>query len=242
MIQQEELATCFVAPLFQDALLQNDVYSRQNISVRCHTRTSKKQDGLFADDVWPGAVVMANYLVDHPELCVDKKVLELGAGASLPSLVAAKLGAEKVVISDYPDVEILGNISTLISTNGTVNAVVVGHAWGSDTSSLLQPISPHHFDLILLSEVLWKDTKPQHSNLLQSVMQTLSSHGMVLLTLIHRSTEVHSAEDDLAFLALAATMGMKWEEMGCVRERGISDAMGSDVEVHIYRLWFCTET
>lgn len=238
MTEQEELATCFVAPLFQDALLQNNVYTRQHITVQCHTRASKKQDGLFADDVWPGAVVMANYLVDHPEMCANKRVLELGAGASLPSLVAAKLDTEKVVISDYPDVEILGNISTLISANRIVNAVVVGHAWGSDTSSLLQPISPHHFDLIILSEVLWKDTKPQHSNLLLSVTQTLSPCGEVLLTLIHRSTALHTVDDDLAFFTLAATMGMEYEEVGCVRERGISDSMGSDVEVHIYRLYF----
>ncbi len=37
-------------------------------------------------------------------------MLELGAGAALPSLIAVKAGAKKVVITDYPDDDLLENI------------------------------------------------------------------------------------------------------------------------------------
>ena len=37
-------------------------------------------------------------------------MLELGAGAGLPSLVAAILGARKVVVTDYPDPDLIVNL------------------------------------------------------------------------------------------------------------------------------------
>lgn len=42
-------------------------------------------------------MVMANYFDQHPELVSKKKILELGAGGALPSLVTACNGAEKVI-------------------------------------------------------------------------------------------------------------------------------------------------
>lgn len=37
-------------------------------------------------------------------------MLELGAGAGLPSLVCALNGASKVVVTDYPDAELIDNL------------------------------------------------------------------------------------------------------------------------------------
>lgn len=38
-------------------------------------------------------------------------MLELGAGAGLPSLVAAILGARRVVVTDYPDADLIANLN-----------------------------------------------------------------------------------------------------------------------------------
>ena len=40
----------------------------------------------------------------------DKTVLELGAGAGLPSLVCALNGASQTVVTDYPDPELVENL------------------------------------------------------------------------------------------------------------------------------------
>jgi nicotinamide N-methyltransferase len=40
----------------------------------------------------------------------NKTVLELGAGAGLPSLVCALNGAARVVITDYPDADLIENL------------------------------------------------------------------------------------------------------------------------------------
>lgn len=58
-------------------------------------------------------------------------MLELGAGAGLPSLVAAILGAQKVVVTDYPDGDLISNLehniascSLIPSPTPTVSALV----------------------------------------------------------------------------------------------------------------------
>ena len=54
---------------------------------------------------------MTDYLHDHREKLVHgKNVLELGAGAGLPSLAAAVWGAKNVVMTDYPDEDLVENM------------------------------------------------------------------------------------------------------------------------------------
>ena len=50
--------------------------------------------------VWGSSRNMSCFLCAHPELIRGQRVVELGAGAGLPSLVAASLGAEYVVTTD----------------------------------------------------------------------------------------------------------------------------------------------
>lgn len=52
--------------------------------------------------VWPAAIAMASFIVEHPSYVADKKVLELAGGLGLPSLVAAQY-AERVCCSDYSE-------------------------------------------------------------------------------------------------------------------------------------------
>lgn len=43
-------------------------------------------------------------------------MLELGAGAGLPSIVAAILGARKVVVTDFPDEDLISNLTLNIES------------------------------------------------------------------------------------------------------------------------------
>jgi len=54
----------------------------------------------FWAQVWPSAQALAAFILDHPEIIENKKVLELGAGLGLPSIVAARWAAS-VVCSDH---------------------------------------------------------------------------------------------------------------------------------------------
>ncbi len=52
-------------------------------------------------ELWASALAMSQYLVQSKMDWTDKKVLEIGAGLGLPSIVAGKLGATAVTVSDY---------------------------------------------------------------------------------------------------------------------------------------------
>lgn len=68
------------------------------------------------------------------ELVKGKTVLELGAGAGLPSLVCALNGASQTVVTDYPDAELIDNLRynidhcNLLSKPPRVVAEVGGYA------------------------------------------------------------------------------------------------------------------
>jgi nicotinamide N-methyltransferase len=182
--------------------------------VKCFTRDKNRrfketvQDKLFVDDVWPGSRVLADYLVRDPQLVMGKVVLELGAGAALPSCVAAKLGAAHVLVTDFPGDEVLDNIERVLECNQIVSATVTGHVWGRNVECLVQLTAKYgrdKFDTILIAEPLWKDTYKFHRDLLTSIKACLSKKegSVALLAFAHRTTEEHTKERDLEFFAVA---------------------------------------
>jgi predicted nicotinamide N-methyase len=50
--------------------------------------------------VWPAAVLLGQFICNHSEIVISKTVLELGAGLGLPGLLAGKLGASRVCLTD----------------------------------------------------------------------------------------------------------------------------------------------
>jgi EEF1A N-terminal glycine/lysine methyltransferase len=59
---------------------------------------------------------LAEYLERNcHELVSGKNILELGAGAGLPSLVCSLKGASTVIVSDYPDPDLVENLEYNIS-------------------------------------------------------------------------------------------------------------------------------
>ena len=99
----EEEAPEGLCPLFQDrSYWYYKISDEMSVSVHCRQKKSYidvtaiacKLNDLHIDNVWPGALVIADYLTAYPELYTNKYVLELGAGCALPSCVAAKVGAQ----------------------------------------------------------------------------------------------------------------------------------------------------
>jgi len=100
---------------------------------------------------------------------------EVGAGTGLPSLMAALLGASRVVITDYPSPVVLENLHDNVRRNaqssfsplGSVAPVVVeGHEWGR-TSTPLAEGNRHAFDRVLSCDCLWMPW--QHGKLRESL-------------------------------------------------------------------------
>jgi predicted nicotinamide N-methyase len=67
-------------------------------------------------ELWPSAIALSEYLLDHPELIKDKKVIELGCGLALPSLVAASIEPYEVIATD-----IISDALTFAAKNALTN-------------------------------------------------------------------------------------------------------------------------
>jgi predicted nicotinamide N-methyase len=53
---------------------------------------------------WPGGAALARFLLDHPELCRGRRVLDLGSGCGVSAIAAARAGARSVVACDIDPV------------------------------------------------------------------------------------------------------------------------------------------
>uniref|UniRef100_A0A8D0GT77 Histone-arginine methyltransferase METTL23 n=1 Tax=Sphenodon punctatus TaxID=8508 RepID=A0A8D0GT77_SPHPU len=108
------------------------------------------QYGMY---VWPCAVVLAQYLWFHRRALPGKRILEIGAGVSLPGVVAAKCGAE-VILSDSAELpQCLENCRRSCRMNSLPGVQVTGLTWGQVSPALLA-LPP--VDVILASDVFFE--------------------------------------------------------------------------------------
>lgn len=108
------------------------------------------QYGMY---VWPCAVVLAQYLWFHRKSLLGKAVLEIGAGVSLPGILAAKCGAE-VILSDSAELlQCLETCQQSCRINHLPQVRVIGLTWGHMTQELLA-LPPQ--DILLASDVFFE--------------------------------------------------------------------------------------
>ena len=65
-----------------------------------HSSADLAIDTTGIGTVWPAAHLLCEYMRKHAHLLCGKRVMEFGAGAGLPGLLAARLGAAHVLITD----------------------------------------------------------------------------------------------------------------------------------------------
>jgi predicted nicotinamide N-methyase len=97
---------------------------------------------------WPSGVGLAGHLKDHPPKA-GTKVLELGCGLALPSVVAARAGAEVLATDGHSDaVAFAAHVLSINEVEGDVALV----DW-SDHAGHLVDRGP--WDLVLAADVLY---------------------------------------------------------------------------------------
>ncbi|KAJ1964873.1 Protein N-terminal and lysine N-methyltransferase efm7 [Dispira parvispora] len=186
---------------------------------------------LWGHILWNAAKVFAHFLDQHKELIADKHVLELGAGAALPSIVTALNNPSTVVVTDYPDHDLMDNIrfntERCLSESVRQRCLhVQGYLWGSDVSPLLQCIkrtppvvgttvdqgaSPSEtlsvkspkFDVIIMCDLIFNHS--QHHAMLRTCRECLSTDplqpGTVYVFFTHHRP--HLAHRDMDMFRMA---------------------------------------
>lgn len=107
----------------------------------------KEDYGLF---VWPCSVVLAEYIWQQRLRFSGVSVVELGAGTSLPGLVAAKVGADVTLTDDANGPEVLSNMKR-VSVLNNLDCKVIGLTWGVWDQTIFS-LSPR---IVLGADVLY---------------------------------------------------------------------------------------
>ena len=146
------------------------------LSGRTVTVSLVGQNPLWGHHLWNAGRIISHYLEKQPALIQNKTVLELGAGAGLPSLVCSILGAKQVVVSDYPDPDLVQNLwknIDAIKQDSKIdgNVVAEGYCWGADTTALSSHITEPGFDILILADLLFNHS--EHEKLVSTIELTL---------------------------------------------------------------------
>jgi nicotinamide N-methyltransferase len=188
---------------------------------------------LWGHHLWNAGRVISTYLESQASLIKGKTVLELGAGAGLPSLVCAILGAKTVVVTDFPDPDLIENIwhniehcqaLTAVGEHVDIPKVVIaeGYLWGADPAPLLAHIAPtgnahpatgktsSGFDILILADLLFNHS--EHAKLIATVQQTLSHSPSSKAFVFFTPYRPWLLEKDLAFFDLAREAGFNVEK------------------------------
>ena len=115
----------------QEAGFNPDLFTNDKLLLTVHL---PPQHSLWAHKLWNAGQSLAHYIDANPEIVEGKRILELGAAASLPSIISAINGAKSVVSTDYPDPILIENIEknakeniSTLYLNGTFK--VKGFIW-----------------------------------------------------------------------------------------------------------------
>jgi EEF1A N-terminal glycine/lysine methyltransferase len=181
---------------------------------------------LEAHRLWTGSRVLARYFEDHPDLVAGKTVLELGAGAGLPSLVAAICRARKAVVTDYPDPDLVANMwDNIRACERVVNGfesgrlpdgalVAEGYVWGADVKPLLEhmpPESKEGFDVLILADLLFRHS--EHGKLVHTISTALRRDADAMALVFFTSYRPWLRHKDLRFFDTAREAGFVVEHV-----------------------------
>ncbi|VDK68087.1 unnamed protein product [Litomosoides sigmodontis] len=143
-------------------------------------RTIGVYEGGFK--VWESAIDLCEYIdkVLEPQILKDKRILEIGCGAGLPSILALQKGAKEVVLQDYNDAV----VSCFTKDNFTVNNASLENCrfYGCDWATLQQKTGDQKFDVVLTSETIYNE---EHYEVLHNLFDVvLPPDGLIVVEIL----------------------------------------------------------
>lgn len=147
------------------------------IDLICEAMTPEEQLDPFAEDLcpyfgilWPAAEALSQYLCVNPDIVKNQRVLELGCGLGLPSLVASHLGGNVLATDFHPDVE------AYFKRNCRHSSITCSYQrlnWREDGEDL------GLFDVVMGSDILYESKHA--SEVAKGLIKFLRPGGTILL-------------------------------------------------------------
>lgn len=213
--------------LMEDAaVIKYDKYERAVRGEQAETLTLalvQKHHSLWGEFIYNAARVLAD-LFDEGTLDMrEKSVVELGAGAGLPAIVAALNGASSVAITDYGRdndrglVEAIDiNVKNLKEEHpmlpcfrGGSEARGYPYVWGDSVESILQGNGGSKYDVVIMADCIFN--RSVHVQLMQSMVMLLKPGGACYCSFSHHDPQ--KTQLDLVFLTLCEEAGYDVEHI-----------------------------
>ena len=170
--------------------------------------------------VWNGENVAVKYLEDNlgSEKLRDKKVIELGSGVGLSSIIASILGASEVVITDgNEDVLKLAdqNVRNNLDDNIQRKVRTARLRWNTEDEMAFKDKT---WDYILASDVTYK--KSAWTDLMHTISELSSAHSKTIL-----SMEPRNVGEVEGVLQEAARFGLQVSEQALDRSGSVCNLL-----------------
>jgi len=161
--EEEDDIVCLDPSFFVDRSYEMTTFTFGSHELRllCLRAASTDYD-LTGQLVWPGAVLMNNYLSEHPENVKGCSVIELGSGIGITGILCSRF-CKRVVLTDHND-EVLEIIKKNIesqSCSENAHAVLTAEKleWGnSDHISSIIEKHPGGFDVVLGADICFQQS------------------------------------------------------------------------------------
>ncbi|KAL4878087.1 hypothetical protein BJY04DRAFT_229989 [Aspergillus karnatakaensis] len=249
--EAEDLFTTFLPHLFPDEaprfhgdpgeclLYASPRYGTLTIQLPSLPNKPSNESSLFAHFLWGAGLIIADAVEaahsthnDGETLSLQRwrvdgeKVLELGAGAALPSIICALAGAAEITITDHPASPALqGAIAHNVQQNipspiaRSCRIAIQPHEWGNlaPDDNAWAASCKSHFTRIIAADCFWMSA--QHGNLARTMKWFLAPRGRVWVV-----TGFHNGRGIVGeFFEAAREAGLEVEN---VYERDLGSEMG----------------
>ncbi len=110
--------------------------------------------------VWPSALALTDYLLHEKNVknLVGTRVLELGCGLAIPSMMAARSGADVSAMDNHPDVPRFLQVN--VQQNEPLSLRFIASSEPQSANSI--EMNRHSFDLIMASDILYEARLAEH--------------------------------------------------------------------------------
>ncbi|RDB29774.1 Protein N-methyltransferase NNT1 [Hypsizygus marmoreus] len=216
----EDILNEALAFLGGEPVVDNDVVNYGPLTLRIAAKEGKANT-LLADHLFSPALFLAERIERGLFLVGGLTVIELGAGSGLPSLLTATRSDHPalVVVTDYPDPNILGNLANNVEQNRPhfqhgCRVKCAGYDWGTNADALLNLLpqkipGPLGYDIMILSDLL--HFHGSHDVLIDSI-RLLSMKSKNSRLHVSAGNYTHSDVCD-NFLAKGRNAGLVFEEI-----------------------------
>ena len=125
-------------------------------NARFQAEIARLQDAQpwFWDQLWPGGIALASFLLERPELVDGCRVLEFGTGTGLLAVCTALAGATCVVATDV-EPKALAFVAQNAAENRVESCVRPSMPWDWHDAPPADVASAAPFDVVLLPDVMY---------------------------------------------------------------------------------------